>query len=78
MLAAPATRDTFRLVIRPEQVRLAPPSGAGLPAEVEEVINEGSTTLVLLRSAEGLGLKARLIGRPPLALSRSTRVDAIV
>ncbi|MBN8943101.1 MAG: ABC transporter ATP-binding protein [Rhizobiales bacterium] len=78
MLASPATRDTFRLVIRPEQVRLAPPAGAGLPAEVEEVINEGSTTLVLLRSADGLGLKARLIGRPPLALSRSTRVDAIV
>ncbi|MGL4290007.1 MAG: ABC transporter ATP-binding protein [Phreatobacter sp.] len=78
MLAAPATRASFRLVIRPEQVRLAAPSGAGLPAEVEEVINEGSTTLVLLRSAEGHGLKARLMGRPPVALSRRARVDAIV
>ncbi|QCI67020.1 ABC transporter ATP-binding protein [Phreatobacter stygius] len=77
-LAEPARHETFRLVVRPEQVRLAPRSGIGLPAAIEEVINEGSTTLVLLRSADGHGLKARLMGRPSFDLSRRADVDAIV
>lgn len=76
-LEAPAAMDAFRLVVRPEQVTLTPGDGdEGLPAEVEEVVNEGSTTLVLLTSATGSSLKARLIGRATLDLTRRTKVRA--
>lgn len=71
-----AIAGQFRLVVRPEHVRLAPPASEGLPGAVEEVINEGSTMMVVIRSAEGTQLKARVMGRPAIALARGTPVVA--
>ncbi|MBR0725510.1 ABC transporter ATP-binding protein [Bradyrhizobium manausense] len=78
-IAHPSPFDRFRLVVRPEQVALVPPDGRnGLPANVQEVINEGSTTLVLLKGPAGNQLKARLIGRPNFALHRGAAICAEV
>ncbi|WP_051310785.1 ABC transporter ATP-binding protein [Bradyrhizobium sp. Cp5.3] len=79
IIEQPTWLDRFRLVVRPEQVELEPASrGGGLPAEITEIINEGSTTLVLLKGAGETQLKARLIGRPRFSLQRGTPVCAYI
>lgn len=76
VLPEQAIADRFRLVVRPEHVRLGPPTSEGLPGIVEEVINEGSTTMVVIRSPEGAQLKARIMGRPAIPLARATPIAA--
>jgi ABC-type Fe3+/spermidine/putrescine transport system ATPase subunit len=59
-----APSDQFQIAVRPEHVRLAPAGMPGIDATVEEAINEGSTTLLLLlRVGEKIMLKARFIGQ---------------
>lgn len=77
-LASPSESDAFRLVVRPEEVDLQPPEAPGLPSEVLEVINEGSTTLVLLKASNGIELKSRMLGRPPAVIRRGARLSAVI
>jgi ABC-type Fe3+/spermidine/putrescine transport system ATPase subunit len=77
-LASPAVQRHFRLVVRPEDVALSCAAGAGIPTVVEEVIHEGSTTLVLLAGPAGGVLKARLIGRSSIPLQLGARVTATI
>jgi ABC-type Fe3+/spermidine/putrescine transport system ATPase subunit len=77
-LAQPAPHAQFRLVVRPEQVHVATDRRAGIPVEIDEIINEGSTTLLLLRLASGALMKARLIGRPPGPWVRGTPLGATI
>lgn len=58
-----APSDQFQIAVRPEHVRLAPAGMPGIDATGGEAINEGSTTLLLLRVGEKIMLKARFIGQ---------------
>ena len=56
----------FKLVVRPEHVIIGQAEETGGQAVVEDVMLEGSTTMLVLR-AGNLLVKARLIGRPRMA-----------
>jgi ABC-type Fe3+/spermidine/putrescine transport system ATPase subunit len=65
----------FSLVVRPEHVVLDASPEAGLAMLVDEVVNEGSTMLVLLHAGE-LKLKARVMGRPRFPISPGVSIGA--
>lgn len=70
--------EVFRLVVRPEHVQAAPAGAQGIPATVEDVINEGSTTLLQLRIGAATTLKARFIGQKRSAAVRGERLDVTI
>lgn len=70
--------EVFQLVVRPEHVQAASGGTQGIPATVEEVINEGSTTLLQLRIGEATTLKARFIGQKRGAAARGERLDIVI
>ena len=74
-VAEPPPARRFNLVVRPEHVELGRVPGAGLTAQVDEVVNEGSTTLVMLHAGD-VRLRARLLGRPQFPLAPGTAVSA--
>jgi len=77
-LVAPAPYETFQAVVRPENVRIATSGAQYIAATIDEVINEGSTTLLLLRLGAGTPLKARLIGQPAASVARGERLAVTI
>ena len=63
----------FKLVVRPEHLVIAPAWEPGGQAVVEDIVLEGSTTLLVLRAPRAI-VKARLIGRPRLPLAVGSAV----
>ena len=69
------TLQRFKLVVRPEHVIVAPANEAGGTATIEEIVMEGSTTLLVLR-AGGLRVLARSLGPPPFPIAIGSPVSA--
>jgi len=77
-LAQPTPFDDLQLVARPENVSIAPTGSHHITTRVEEIINEGSTTLLLLAVGEDCSIKARLIGRPPTGLTIGASLNVTI
>lgn len=73
-----ASAETFQLVVRPEHVQAATVGAQAIPTTIEEVINEGSTTLLQLRIGPATTLKARFIGQKRGAAMRGDRLDVMI
>lgn len=77
-LREPCPAQHFKVAVRPEHVTIAGGTDPGIPAVIDDVINEGSTTLLVLRAQNSIELRARVMTRPSQSWSRNAQVNALI
>ncbi len=77
-LRAPSNSSRCQVAVRPEHVFIANEGEDGIRFEIDDVINEGSTTLLALRAGSSFELKARVMTRENDAWRRGSDIRVAI